>query len=96
MASMSVRPEQLYAMAESVATTSKGIERDLEELNAKVARLRASWDGSAKEAYEQAQARWTQQLQALQGHLAKISQAANQISTSYVDTDRKAASLFGG
>ncbi|PZU30481.1 MAG: WXG100 family type VII secretion target, partial [Microbacterium sp.] len=58
-ATTSITPAQVVALAEQISNGAKGIQQKLDDLDAKVNTLRASWDGAAQEAYDQAQLKWT-------------------------------------
>ena len=94
MQSMSVRPEQVIALSGQIRTGAAGIRTRLEELEAKVGALRASWDGEAQVAYDQAQAQWTQSLSRLNELLQQIAGKTEEIAQGYVSTDKSAAGRF--
>ena len=50
MQSMSVRPEQVNALAAQIRSGSQGIRSELDRLESEVGKLRAAWDGSAQQA----------------------------------------------
>jgi WXG100 family type VII secretion target len=91
---MSVRPEQVIALAGEIRTGAGGIRTRLEELEAEVGKLRASWDGEAQTAYDQAQAKWTQSLTTLNTLLEQIAGKTEEIAQGYVSTDKSAAGRF--
>lgn len=94
MESMSVRPEQVTALAGSIRTGATGIRNELDELDKKVSRLRANWSGEAQTSYDEAQRRWNASIAELQQLLAQISTKTQEISNSYVNTDSQAAKRF--
>ena len=49
-ATTSITPAQVVALAEQISNGAKGIQQKLDDLDAKVNTLRASWDGAAQEA----------------------------------------------
>jgi WXG100 family type VII secretion target len=91
---MSVRPEQVIALSGQIRTGAAGIRTRLEELEAEVGSLRASWDGEAQAAYDQAQAKWTQSLGRLNDLLQQIAGKTEEIAQGYVSTDKSAAGRF--
>jgi WXG100 family type VII secretion target len=91
---MSVRPEQVIALAGQIRTGAAGIRTRLEELEAEVGTLRSSWDGEAQAAYDQAQAKWTQSLARLNELLQQIAGKTEEIAQGYVSTDKSAAGRF--
>lgn len=94
MESMSVRPEQVTQLAGSIRTGATGIRNELDELDKKVAKLRASWNGQAQASYDEAQLQWNKSIGELQQLLAQISTKTEEISNSYVNTDNQAAKRF--
>ena len=96
MQSMSVKPEQVTALSGQIRTGAQGIKSQLETLESAVGKLRASWDGSAQQAYDQAQHEWTKSLVALNELLEQISVKTEQISQGYVSQDNSSAGRFAG
>jgi len=96
MQSMSVKPEQVTALSGQIRTGAQGIKSQLETLESAVGKLRASWDGSAQQAYDQAQREWTKSLVALNELLEQISVKTEQISQGYVSQDNSSAGRFAG
>jgi WXG100 family type VII secretion target len=94
MQSMSVKPEQVVALSGQIRTGANGIKSRLDTLESEVGKLRASWDGSAQQAYDQAQREWTRSLQALNELLEQISVKTEQISQGYVSQDNSSAGRF--
>lgn len=93
--SFSVNPAQVEALANNIRHGADGIQAQLDELDAKVNQLRQSWDGAAQQAYTQAQAKWTADLNDVRNILNQIASATSQISSSYTASDHKAAGFFG-
>jgi WXG100 family type VII secretion target len=94
MQSMSVRPEQVTALSGQIRTGAQGIKSQLETLESEVGKLRASWDGSAQQAYDHAQREWTKSLVALNELLEQISRKTEEISQGYVSQDHSSAGRF--
>ncbi|MFE1646755.1 WXG100 family type VII secretion target [Microbacterium sp. P01] len=94
MQSMSVRPEQVIALAGQIKTGASGIKSQLDTLESEVGKLRASWDGSAQAAYDEAQRKWTQSLNALNALLEQISTKTQDMSQGYVSQDKSSAGRF--
>ncbi len=95
MESMSVRPEQVTALSGSIRSGANGIRTQLDELEKKVGKLRASWSGEAQASYDEAQRRWSRSIGELQQLLAQISSKTEEISNSYVSSDAQSAKRFG-
>lgn len=94
MQSMSVRPEQVTALAGQIRTGATGIRAELDELDQKVGQLRAAWSGEAQASYDQAQRAWTQSIAELQQLLSQIASKTEEISSGYSTTDARAAQRF--
>ncbi len=96
MQSMSVRPEQVTALAGEIRSGATNIKSQLDNLEQKVSTLRSQWSGEAQASYDQAQRAWTASLTELQQLLGQIAGKTEEISSGYLHTDAKAASRFGG
>lgn len=94
MQTMSVKPEQLVALSGQIRSGANGIKSQLDQLESAVGKLRASWDGSAQLAYDEAQRKWTQSLTALNTLLEQISSKTEEISQHYVSSDKSSAGRF--
>jgi WXG100 family type VII secretion target len=70
------------------------LESQLSQLERDAAPLVASWDGDAKQAYEQRQARWRTASQDLQAMLRDIKIAVDESAADYLNTEKKNAGLF--
>lgn len=94
MQSMSVRPEQVTALAGQIRTGSNAIRAELDQLEQKIGKLRASWSGESQASYDEAQRRWNQSLAELQQLLTQIAAKTDEISQGYVNTDAQSAKRF--
>ncbi|HEX5543699.1 MAG TPA: WXG100 family type VII secretion target [Micromonospora sp.] len=70
------------------------LDSQLGQLERDAAPLVATWDGEAKQAYEQRQARWRSASQDLQAMLRDIRLALDESAADYLNTEKKNASLF--
>lgn len=95
MQSMSVNPAQVTALAGQIRTGANGIKTELDTLESEVGKLRASWDGEAQQAYDQAQREWSKSLTALQELLGQISGKTDEIAAQYLASDAASSSRFG-
>lgn len=94
MSSISVRPEQVIALAGQIRNGASGIRSRLDELESEVGSLRAKWDGEAQQSYDLAQAQWNQSLTRLNDLLQQIAGKTEEIAQGYVSTDKSAAGRF--
>ncbi|BBH65697.1 ESAT-6-like protein [Actinoplanes sp. OR16] len=70
------------------------LRNQLDQLERDAGPLVATWSGSAREAYEQRQARWRAASEDLQGHLRRIRLALEESAADYAETERAAAERF--
>lgn len=94
MESMSVRPEQVSALAGQIRNGANGIRSELDQLEQKMGQLRSQWGGEAQAAYDDAHRRWNSQIAELEQLLQQIANKTEEISSGYVNTDKQAAKRF--
>ncbi len=82
--------------SQDVRSTASSIRRQLDELEAGVARIANSWEGSAQEAYRAKQAEWDQRANSMQQTLEAIAKALDSAAQNYQATEQKNASIWGG
>ncbi|PTA48084.1 WXG100 family type VII secretion target [Micromonospora sp. RP3T] len=70
------------------------LESQLGQLERDAAPLVASWNGEAREAYEQRQSRWRAASQDMQAMLRDIKLAVEDSAADYLDTEKRNANLF--
>jgi WXG100 family type VII secretion target len=70
------------------------LDSQLGQLERDAAPLVASWDGDAKRAYEQRQAKWRSASQELQSILRDIKVAVDDSAADYLSTEKKNTNLF--
>ncbi|MDG4763368.1 WXG100 family type VII secretion target [Solwaraspora sp. WMMD406] len=70
------------------------LESQLDQLERDATPLVASWDGAARQAYEERQSRWRSASRDLQSMLREIKVAVDESSADYLSTERRNASLF--
>lgn len=89
-----VTPAEVHALSSFVGGKSREIESALGELDSKVSQLKASWDGDAKVAYEQAQREWNKQINEMNALLGRVSGKLVEVADGYSATDRRGAGRF--
>jgi WXG100 family type VII secretion target len=89
-----VSPAEVHILSEYVSKKSAEIGDALTELDNKVSKLKGSWDGEAKEAYEAAQRAWTTQITEMNGLLARVGGKLVEVGNGYSETDRRGANRF--
>jgi 6 kDa early secretory antigenic target len=70
------------------------LDSQLGQLERDAAPLVSSWDGDAKQAYEQRQSRWRSASQDLQAMLRDIKVAVDESAADYQSTERRNTNLF--
>ncbi|MFG1673882.1 WXG100 family type VII secretion target [Micromonospora sp. NPDC049282] len=70
------------------------LESQLGQLERDAAPLVASWNGEAREAYEQRQSRWRAASQDMQAMLRDIKLAVEDSAADYLDTEKRNVNLF--
>jgi WXG100 family type VII secretion target len=70
------------------------LDSQLGQLERDAAPLVSSWDGDAKQAYEQRQSRWRSASQDLQAMLRDIKAAVDESAADYQSTERRNTNLF--
>jgi WXG100 family type VII secretion target len=70
------------------------LESQLSQLERDAGPLVATWDGEAKEAYAQRQAKWRAASQDLQAILRDIKIAVDESAADYLSTEKANTSLF--
>jgi WXG100 family type VII secretion target len=94
MRSLSVNPAQLQELSTTINSNSNAIRTALADLDAEVTRLKGSWDGEAKRAYETAQRDWNTKINEMNQLLATIATKTAEIGTGYTSTDARGAARF--
>ncbi|MFE0520488.1 MULTISPECIES: WXG100 family type VII secretion target [Streptomyces] len=78
-----------------VRTTAGRIKQQLEDLEASVKRVAATWEGEAQEGYQRKQREWDQTAQDLHSTLLKISTALQNAADNYQATEKSNAATWG-
>lgn len=94
MVAFKATPAQLFSLADRLGSESKQIGSTLNELDQKVAALRAQWDGDAQRAYDDAQRSWNASADHINKILDEMSKRSRLIGERYAATDKNAAGRF--
>ncbi|WP_255447129.1 WXG100 family type VII secretion target [Schumannella soli] len=94
MESMSVKPAQVVALSGQIRGGASGIQSKLDDLDSEVGKLRGSWSGSAQQAYDEAQRKWTQSVNELNSLLQQIAGKTEEIAQQYTQSDNSSAGRF--
>ncbi|MDG4821590.1 WXG100 family type VII secretion target [Asanoa sp. WMMD1127] len=70
------------------------LDTQLGQLERDAAPLVATWDGEARQAYDQRQSRWRAASADLQSMLRDIKRALDDSASDYLSTERRNANLF--
>lgn len=96
MGEIKVDFNQLGSLADNLNSTASKIQGQLDELEQMLKPLISTWEGSAQEAYHQAQREWDQSAQRMQEITAKMGAAVNVARESYQQGEQRNAGMFGG
>jgi WXG100 family type VII secretion target len=89
-----VRFPALQQASADIQKALSTLDSQLGQLERDAAPLVSSWEGDAKQAYEQRQARWRSASQDLQAMLREIKSAVDESAADYQSTERKNTNLF--
>ncbi|MFB7636665.1 WXG100 family type VII secretion target [Streptomyces sp. NPDC056149] len=82
--------------SQDVRNTANNVRQQLDDLEAGVKRIAASWEGAAQEGYQARQREWDQRATHLQQTLEAIAKALDTAAQNYQSTESKNASIWGG
>ncbi|MEU4096059.1 WXG100 family type VII secretion target [Streptomyces sp. NPDC026673] len=81
--------------ASDVRTTANNIKRQLDDLEAGVKKIAATWEGSAQEAYRAKQTEWDQRAASMHQTLEAIARALDTAAQNYQATESKNQQIWG-
>lgn len=87
---------RLEAGASTISARVRAMETRLQELDSQLAPLRSDWTGDASEGYQQAKAKWTQEIDDMNALLAKMGRAVATSNHGYQEAEKGNAGLWGG
>ncbi|GAU70039.1 hypothetical protein SSP35_16_00340 [Streptomyces sp. NBRC 110611] len=79
-----------------VRQTANRIRQQLDDLEAGVKKIAASWEGAAQEGYQARQREWDQRADHLHTTLEAIAKALDTAAQNYQATESKNANIWGG
>lgn len=85
---------KLVAASASIQVALNRLETQLGQLEQDAAPLVASWEGDARLAYDQRQAKWRQASNDMKIMLSDIKRAVDESVADYQSTEKRAANLF--
>lgn len=91
MSEIQVKYESLNTAAQDIRGAAAKIKSQLDDLEREVRRVASTWEGEAKEAYQQRQAVWDREANELKVHLENIATKVSQASDGYRATDQRQA-----
>ncbi|MFB9237001.1 WXG100 family type VII secretion target [Plantactinospora siamensis] len=93
--------DQLVVSFPALQQASADIQRAVNALDSQLGQLErdaaplvATWEGAARQAYEQRQARWRSAAQDLRQMLGEIRVAVDESAADYLSTERRNAGMF--
>ncbi|GAA1845438.1 WXG100 family type VII secretion target [Asanoa iriomotensis] len=84
----------LHQASADIQKALNTLDTQLGQLERDAAPLIASWDGEARQAYDQRQSRWRTASADLQSMLRDIKRALDDSAADYLSTEKKNTSLF--
>ncbi|MGD3107988.1 WXG100 family type VII secretion target [Streptomyces sp. YGL11-2] len=81
--------------SQDVRQTAGNIRQQLDDLEAGVKKVAASWEGAAQEGYQARQREWDQRAAHLQQTLEAIAKALDTAAQNYQSTEHKNAGIWG-
>ncbi|MGR8007916.1 WXG100 family type VII secretion target [Streptomyces hypolithicus] len=78
-----------------VKSTAGRIKQQLDDVEAAVKRVAASWEGEAQEGYQRKQREWDKTAASLHATLLKISTALQSSAENYQATEKSNANTWG-
>jgi 6 kDa early secretory antigenic target len=96
MTEIKVHYSNLNTAAQDIRDAARKIKQQLDDLETEVKRVASTWEGAAKEAYQQRQQVWDREANELQIHLEKIATQVSAANDGYQDADRRGARRAGG
>ena len=91
MSEIQVKYDSLIAAANDIRSAARKIKAQLDDLQRDVRRVASTWEGEAKEAYQQRQAIWDREANELKTHLENIATKVAAASDGYRATDQRQA-----
>ncbi|MFJ4965625.1 WXG domain conatining protein [Streptomyces sp. ADI96-02] len=80
--------------AAAIERQGKQLDEDLSAIKSMVASVSELWEGEAKQAYQQSQAKWDQDATAIRQNLADIARHVRDAAPAYRGGDKRAAANF--
>jgi early secretory antigenic target protein ESAT-6 len=87
--------EQITGTSDRLATASRGIQTELETLEAEALKLMGSWSGEAREAYREAQMKWSASLVEMRRILDRASTAGHAAAGRYGSIKERGKGRWG-
>jgi WXG100 family type VII secretion target len=84
----------LHTASGHISEAIARLQGELSDLERSAAPLVATWEGDARQAYEQRQTTWRRAAADLSTMLAEIKRAVDDSAADYAATERRNASLF--
>ncbi|MEW1720768.1 WXG100 family type VII secretion target [Streptomyces sp. NPDC093109] len=91
---MIVTYSSLDQAAGSIRDQARKLGMTLDAIKAQIQSVADVWEGEAKQAYHQEQAKWDKDAAEIQANLAKIATAVDDASVAYRSGDKRAAANF--
>ena len=82
--------------SDAITTALRSLQQQLDQVERDAAPLVATWEGDARQAYQQRQTRWREAADHLSVMLRDIKRALDESAADYLRTEARNSSLFDG
>ena len=89
-----VNVQTIKQASTDVKGTASNIRQQLDDLEAGIKKVAASWEGAAKDGYQQRQQEWDKRAASLHSTLLSIAKALETAADNYDSTERKNAGIW--
>lgn len=90
----SMKPEQMRELTGRLEAAVRGIEAELDQLEARVVVLRGAWTGDAADAYDRAHAEWATSIQRMRELLGRAATAQAGALDRHLQARNEVAALW--
>ncbi|PKW12857.1 WXG100 family type VII secretion target [Saccharopolyspora spinosa] len=96
MSEIAVNFAELQQASDDLQAAAQKIQGELDDLEGKIQKLVATWEGEAVGAYQEAQKTWDEEAARMQETAAKMGMAVGAANESFQAGEKKNAGRFGG
>ncbi|RKT85118.1 early secretory antigenic target ESAT-6 [Saccharopolyspora antimicrobica] len=96
MSEINVNFAELQQASDDLQAAAQKIQGELDDLESKIQKLIATWEGEAQESYHTAQREWDAEAAKMQETAAKMGMAVGAANEAFQAGEKKNAGRFGG